>query len=160
MVKKKRKEKKEDRKRKSSAVAQEISLPRGTSGYWNCPAYIPCNKTAHRILASDVFSLRRIVSFSCGLVNRIMVAGRYTEPKRTRWLTAPLLRLPLCSLCMEPLSVAATESAIINTRRCTRQNYRRVARLCLAFFFLFSFLFLSFLFLHEAHMRCTLRPRI
>lgn len=144
--KKKRKGKKEGRKRKSSAVAQEISLPRGTSGYWNCPAYIPCNKTAHRILASDVFSLRRIVSFSCGLVNRIMVAGRYTEPKRTRWLTAPLLRLP---------GLFSLYGAAIG-RRDRKRNYKYAAVhktelsprgavvSCLFFSFLLSFPFLSF----------------
>lgn len=96
-----------------------------------------------------LFSLRRTIVFFLlrAAVNSIMVAERYTrgEQKRTRWLTAAPPSSSACSLCMEPLSVAATESAIINATVYKTQLSARFA-------------FVSFV--QEAHARTYITIRL
>lgn len=73
---------------------------------------IPMKHQTRRLMI--VFSLRRLVSSSCELINRIMAAKKEHGAK-AHPLTHPRPSSSACFLCMGPLSVAATESAIINT---------------------------------------------
>lgn len=149
-------EKRKKKKKRNSSAGLYRDRPRNFTftRYYKRILKLPavpslCNKTPRRILQSDVFSLRRIFLVQAGKQDN---GCRKVHGAKAHPLThgAPPSS-SACSLCMEPLSVAATESAIINTRRCTRQNYRRVVRL------FFPSSFLSFLL--EAHARCSLRPR-
>ena len=94
----------------------------------------PCNETPNS--ASDcLLYMRRIVSSSCEPINRIMVARREHGAKAHPLTYCAPPSSSTCFLCMEPLSVATTESAIINTAvHKTELSVRRGSR----FFFLFK----------------------